>query len=277
MAQVFSLETFGSILSLSALETVLGIDNVIFLSILVGKLPYEQQALARRLGLVLALGMRIGLLLALTWLASLTVPFFTVLDHGVSGRDLVLVVGGLFLIGKSTWEIFAGAEGDQAANEPTASAVQGVARRAFVLVLIQIAVMDIVFSLDSVITAVGMAPPIWVMIIAMFFSMLVMLGFAKAVGDFVNRHPSTKILALAFLVMIGTMLVAEGGGQKIARGYIYAAMGFAFTVEMVNLWMRRREEETAPPTMRTPEQLRRLVVDQAAKIAELEGKLREKS
>ena len=215
--------------------------------------------------------------MTLFWLAGMSAPLFSAFGRDVSIRDLVLICGGIFLIGKSTWEIFAGVEGDNEPNEPTASVVQAVRRRAFVLVLAQIAVMDIVFSLDSVVTAVGMAPQVWIMIVAMICSMLVMLGFAKSVGDFVNRHPSTKVLALAFLVMIGTLLVAEGGGQAIPKGYIYAAMGFAFTVEMVNLWVRRREEEAAPPTMRTPEQLRRLVLEQANRIAELEAKLRGKT
>jgi predicted tellurium resistance membrane protein TerC len=273
----FPLETIGSILSLSALETVLGVDNVIFLSILVGKLPYDQQAKARRIGLVLALGMRIVLLMTLKALSELTQPFITLFEHPISWRDVVLVVGGAFLIGKSSWEIFADVEGTDDTNEPTASTVQAVRRRAFFLVLIQIAVMDIVFSLDSVITAVGMAPPLWVMVTAMFISMLVMLGFAKAVGDFVNNHPSTKVLALAFLVMIGTMLVAEGGGQHIPKGYIYAAMAFAFVVEMVNLWVQGRSEKKAPETVRSPEQMKQLVQKQARRIAELEEKLREKA
>lgn len=236
----FNLETIGSILSLSALETVLGIDNIIFLTILVGKLPTSQQVFARRLGLIGALGTRILLLLTLTWLTGMTKPFFTVFDHGISGRDLVLIIGGGFLIFKSTWEIFGGLESEDPRAPEAAGETLERASRTFILTLLQIVVMDVVFSLDSVITAVGIAPHLSVMITAMFISMLVMLGFAGIIGDFVNRHPSMKVLALSFLILIGTLLVAEGGGQKINKGYIYASMAFAFTVELLNLWLRKR-------------------------------------
>jgi len=218
-----------ALVTLTAMEIVLGIDNVVFLAILVGRLPVDQQPLARRLGLSLALGIRIGLLLAITWIMGLTAPFFSVLGRDVSGRDLILLGGGLFLIAKATWEIYDKVE---AGHEETAA---GAARGAFMLVLIQILLIDIVFSLDSVITAVGMANDIAIMIIAMVLSMLVMLVSAGAVSDFVNRHPSVKILALSFLLLIGVMLVAEGAGSHVNKAYIYFAMAFSLLVEMLNL------------------------------------------
>jgi predicted tellurium resistance membrane protein TerC len=300
MQNLLSLETLGSLLSLAALETVLGIDNIIFLSILVGKLPRSQQTLARRMGLVGALGMRILLLLTLTWLASLTKPFFHVAGHPISGRDLVLIVGGGFLIFKSTWEIFGGLESeDPREDQAEQPGAKEQARRNFVLTLIQIVLMDIVFSLDSVITAVGIAPFLGVMIAAMFLSMLVMLWFAGAIGDFVNRHPSMKVLALSFLILSGTLLVAEGGGQKIPKGYVYASMAFAFTVELLNLWLRKRAQEptelhdmtrharaSSPgpepvaeaigaglPDAERVVELERTVTEQKKRIADLEAKL----
>jgi predicted tellurium resistance membrane protein TerC len=287
MPDFFSLETFGSILTLSALETVLGIDNVIFLSILVSKMPRSQQTAGRRLGLILALGMRICLLLTLTWLASLTSPLFAVSGHPISGRDLVLIIGGGFLIFKSTWEIFGDAEpgNDPKEEEPAALSVEESKKKSknFVLALIQIAVMDIVFSLDSVITAVGLAPRLSVILVAMFISMLLMLGFAKFIGDYVEKHPSMKILALSFLIMIGTLLVAEGGGQHINKGYIYAAMGFAVTVELLNIWLRKRSgkgtdegAEAAPKSApRTPRELEleAKLAAQSQRILELESQI----
>jgi predicted tellurium resistance membrane protein TerC len=283
MPPFFSLETFGSILTLSALETVLGIDNVIFLSILVSKMPRSQQTAGRRLGLILALGMRICLLLTLTWLASLTATLFSVASHPISGRDLVLIIGGGFLIFKSTWEIFGDAEpGNEPKEEPQTLSVEESRKKSknFVFALIQIAVMDIVFSLDSVITAVGLAPQLSVILVAMFISMLLMLGFAKFIGDYVEKHPSMKILALSFLIMIGTILVAEGGGQHINKGYIYAAMGFAVTVELLNIWLRQRSskgegEEKAPEIVKTERELE-LEAQLAAsnkRVAELETQL----
>ena len=218
-----------ALVTLTAMEIVLGIDNVVFLAILVGRLPVDQQPFARRLGLSLALGIRIGLLLAITWIMGLTAPFFSVLGRGVSGRVLSLLGGGLFLIAKATWEIYDKVE---AGHEAAAA---GAARGAFMLVLIQILLIDIVFSLDSVITAVGMANDLAIMIIAMVLSMLVMLVSAGAVSDFVNRHPSVKILALSFLLLIGVMLVAEGAGSHVNKAYIYFAMAFSLLVEMLNL------------------------------------------
>jgi predicted tellurium resistance membrane protein TerC len=223
-----------ALVTLTAMEIVLGIDNVVFLAILVGRLPVDQRPLARRLGLSLALGIRIGLLLAITWIMGLTAPFFEVLGRGISGRDLILLGGGLFLIAKATWEIYDKVE----AGHDEAAA--GTARGAFMLVLIQILLIDIVFSLDSVITAVGMANDLAIMIIAMVLSMLVMLVSAGAVSDFVNRHPSVKILALSFLLLIGVMLVAEGAGSHVNKAYIYFAMAFSLLVEMLNLRYRKK-------------------------------------
>jgi predicted tellurium resistance membrane protein TerC len=223
-----------ALVTLTAMEIVLGIDNVVFLAILVGRLPADQQPLARRLGLSLALGIRIGLLLAITWIMGLTAPFFEVLGRGISGRDLILLGGGLFLIAKATWEIYDKVE----AGHEEAAAV--AARGAFMLVLIQILLIDIVFSLDSVITAVGMANDLAIMIIAMVLSMLVMLVSAGAVSEFVNRHPSVKILALSFLLLIGVMLVGEGLGTHVNKAYIYFAMAFSLLVEMLNLRYRKK-------------------------------------
>jgi predicted tellurium resistance membrane protein TerC len=223
-----------ALVTLTAMEIVLGIDNVVFLAILVGRLPADQQPLARRLGLSLALGLRIGLLLAITWIMGLTAPFFEVLGRGISGRDLILLGGGLFLIAKATWEIYDKVE---AGHEEAAA---GTVRGAFMLVLIQILLIDIVFSLDSVITAVGMANDLAIMIIAMVLSMLVMLVSAGAVSDFVNRHPSVKILALSFLLLIGVMLVGEGLGTHVNKAYIYFAMAFSLLVEMLNLRYRKK-------------------------------------
>ena len=223
-----------ALVTLTAMEIVLGIDNVVFLAILVGRLPTRQQALARRLGVTLALGMRIGLLLMISWIMGLTAPLFSVSGVSVSGRDLILLGGGLFLIAKATWEIYDKVE----AGHDESGAVP--ARGTFLLVLVQILLIDIVFSLDSVITAVGMANEISIMVIAMVGAMLVMLVSAGAVSGFVNRHPSVKILALAFLLLIGVMLVAEGMGTHVAKGYIYFAMAFSLFVEMLNLRYRKK-------------------------------------
>src|SRR5688572_23441116 len=228
-----------ALVTLTAMEIVLGIDNIVFLAILVGRLPVSQQAVARRLGLSLALGIRIGLLLTISWIMGLTEPFFSVLGRGISGRDLILLGGGLFLIAKATREVY---EKVEIGHEELAHAT---ARRTFTLVLIQILLIDIVFSLDSVITAVGMANDIPIMVIAMVLSMIVMLVSAGAVGDFVNRHPSVKILALSFLLLIGVMLVAEGFGTHVNKGYIYFAMAFSLLVEMLNLRYRKKRGSAA--------------------------------
>ncbi len=232
--------TWVSLLTLTIMEIVLGIDNVIFISILVAKLPEKDQKKARQLGLALALILRLGLLFTLSWMMKLTEPLFTmpIVDQGISGRDLILLLGGLFLIGKSAHEIHDklevrhDADGDGVPDPKAASA--------FVLTLVQILLLDIVFSFDSVITAVGMARHISVMVIAMVVAVGVMLIFAGRIGDFVNRHPSVKILALSFLLLIGVMLVAEGMGEHISKGYVYFAMAFALGVEMLNLRMRKK-------------------------------------
>jgi predicted tellurium resistance membrane protein TerC len=218
--------------TLTAMEIVLGIDNVVFIAILVGRLPAEQQAPARQLGLVLALGLRIGLLFAISWMMGLTAPLFRALGHTVSGRDLILLGGGLFLIFKATWEVYDKLE---AVHEERATAGR---RGAFFWVLIQILLLDIVFSLDSVITAVGMANRLSIMVTAMVVAMLVMLLSAGGVSRFIERHPSLTILALAFLLLIGVMLVADGMGSHVEKGYIYFAMAFSLFVEMLNMRYR---------------------------------------
>jgi predicted tellurium resistance membrane protein TerC len=221
------------------MEIVLGIDNVVFIAILVGRLPEAQRERARRLGLILALGIRVGLLFAISWLMGLTAPLVSVLGHGVSGRDLILLGGGLFLIFKATWEIYDKVEASH--HERTAAA----ARAAFALVIFQILLLDIVFSLDSVITAVGMANDLSIMVSAMVIAMLVMLVSAGTVSRFIDSHPSLKILALAFLLLIGVMLVAEGMGTHIEKGYIYFAMAFSLLVELVNMRYRRKQQAAA--------------------------------
>ena len=228
-----------ALLTLSVLEIVLGVDNVVFIAILTSRLPAGQQASARRVGLSLALVIRVGLLFAITWIMSLTRPLFAVLGHEVSGRDLILLGGGLFLIFKATWEIYDKLE-VQHTDTPTARR-----RGAFAAVLVQILVLDIVFSLDSVITAVGMAEHVAIMVAAMVIAMGVMLFSMGAISGFVERHPSVKILALAFLLLIGVMLVAEGFGQHVSKGYIYFAMAFSFIVEMINIRARGKEANDA--------------------------------
>jgi predicted tellurium resistance membrane protein TerC len=230
---LLSAEGWISLVSLSAMEIVLGIDNIIFLSILSGKLPAEQQPKARRLGLILALFLRLGLLLTISWMMRLTAPLFSVLGNEISGRDLILLSGGLFLIGKSVHEIH-----DKLEVEHEQAGVQARGS-SFIAILIQILLLDIVFSLDSVITAVGMAPSIVVMMLAMIIAVGVMLVFAAPIGNFVERHPTMKVLALSFLLLIGVVLVADGLGQHISKGYIYFAMTFAFLVEVINLRVRR--------------------------------------
>jgi predicted tellurium resistance membrane protein TerC len=228
-----------ALVTLSAMEIVLGIDNVVFIAILVGRLPEAQRERARRVGLILALGIRVGLLFAISWLMGLTAPLVSVLGHSVSGRDLILLGGGLFLIFKATWEIYDKVEASH--HERAAAA----ARAAFAWVIFQILLLDIVFSLDSVITAVGMANDLPIMVTAMVIAMLVMLVSAGAVSRFIDGHPSLKILALAFLLLIGVMLVAEGMGTHIEKGYIYFAMAFSLLVELVNMRYRRRQQAAA--------------------------------
>lgn len=219
--------------TLTALEVVLGIDNVVFISILAGKLPRDQQGRARTLGLGLAMFVRVGLLFSLAWLIGLTAPLFGVLGQEISGRDLILIGGGLFLLAKSTHEIhqkLEGEEGHASARVPPS----------FAGVIVQILLIDVVFSLDSVITAVGMVEQISIMVIAVVVAIGLMMVFAGPVSRFVERHPTVKMLALSFLLLIGVVLVAEGFDQHIPRGYIYFAMAFAIGVEMLNLRARRR-------------------------------------
>jgi len=227
-----------SLLTLTALEIVLGIDNIIFLSILVGRLPAEQRNSARRLGLLLAMGTRIALLASLAWIMRLTQPIFEVLGNGISGRDLILILGGLFLLWKSVHEIHASLEGT---DESTSSHPAGKA--SYCGVLIQIAVIDIVFSLDSVITAVGLADHLTVMILAVVIAVGVMMFAAKAIGDFVDANPTIKMLALSFLVLVGVTLIADGFDTHIPKGYIYFAMAFSLVVEMINIRMRRKTDQ----------------------------------
>jgi predicted tellurium resistance membrane protein TerC len=227
-------DTYVSLVTLTAMEVVLGIDNIVFISILTGKLPLAEQPKARRLGLSLALVMRLGLLFTLSWVMGLTAPWFTLFGKGFSGRDLILLGGGLFLIAKATHEIY-----DKLEVAHEAEATAGGTHR-FGLILAQILALDIVFSLDSVITAVGMAQHVSIMVIAMVVAVGLMLVFASAIGDFVNRHPSMKILALSFLLLIGIMLVVDGMGQHVGKGYIYFAMVFSLAVELLNMRLRKR-------------------------------------
>lgn len=219
-------------LTLTLLELVLGIDNVIFISILSGKLPPDQQSRARFIGLALALVMRVLLLFSLTWVMSLTEPLFSIFGYEISGRDLILLIGGLFLIGKSTHEIHGSLEGDEAEGSKRIYA-------GFAGVIVQIMLLDIVFSLDSVITAVGMVSNIWIMIAAVIVSIIAMMLFAGPIGSFVQRHPTVKMLALSFLLLIGVALIAEAFQQKIPKGYIYFAMAFSVMVELLNMRLRR--------------------------------------
>ena len=232
MEWITSPEAWIALLTLTVLEIVLGIDNVVFISILAGKLPPEQQAKARRLGLGLAMFMRIALLFSITLIIKLTAPLFTVLGEEISGRDLVLIVGGLFLLTKSTREIHERLEGDE--HETSVKA-----RPSLTSTLIQIMLLDIVFSLDSVITAVGMAEDLGVMVAAVVIAVGFMMVFAGPVSAFVDRHPTVKMLALSFLLLIGLALIADGLNQHIPKGYIYFAMAFSVGVEILNLRMKK--------------------------------------
>jgi predicted tellurium resistance membrane protein TerC len=236
MAWLTDPQIWIAFLTLSLLELVLGIDNIIFVSILSGKLPPKDQPRARFIGLSLALVMRVLLLLSLSWVMGLVHPLFTVLGQHVSGRDLILLIGGLFLIFKSTHEIHGSLEGSE--GEASRKAYSG-----FSAVIVQIMLLDIVFSLDSVITAVGMVDNVWVMIAAVVVSIIAMMLFAGKIGAFVQRHPTIKMLALAFLLMIGITLIAEGMEFHIPKGYIYFAMAFSVFVEMLNIRLRKK---TAP-------------------------------
>ena len=249
---IFLPEAWLALVTLTALEIVLGIDNIIFLTILVGRLPEHQRQRGRVIGLGLAMGTRIALLLSLAWMMKLVEPWFTVLGEEISGRDVILILGGLFLLFKSTMEIHEALEG------PEEEAQEGVAKAgaSFLSIVIQIAIIDIVFSLDSVITAVGMANQIPVMVLAIVIAVGVMMFAAKPIGDFVDLHPTIKMLALSFLVLIGFALVGEGLDLHIPQGYIYFAMAFSLSVEMVNMRLRARA--------RKPVELRKWVEEDAA-------------
>ena len=220
--------------TLTALELVLGIDNIIFISILVDKLPPAKREFARRLGLFMAMFMRIGLLLVLAWIVGLVEPLFTVMGKGISGRDLILILGGLFLIWKSTSEVHQSLEGEEESHG--ASAVKAT----LTSVILQIMVIDLVFSLDSIITAVGMVDDVRIMIAAVIASVGLMMLFAGPIGRFVSNHPTIKMLALSFLVVVGVVLVAEGFGHHVPKGYVYFAMAFSLGVEMLNIKLRKR-------------------------------------
>jgi predicted tellurium resistance membrane protein TerC len=230
--------------TLTALEIVLGIDNIIFISILVGRLPKEQQARGRTFGLALAMVTRILLLLSITWVMGLSAELFSIAGRGISGRDLILFGGGLFLLAKSTLEIHNGLEGESEQREV------GGGRASFGSIIAQIAIIDIVFSLDSVITAVGMADHVEVMIAAVVVAVLVMMFLAGPIGNFVDRHPTIKMLALAFLILIGVALIGEGLGFHIPKGYIYFAMAFSVAVEMLNMQVRKRMTSESPVKLR---------------------------
>ena len=230
---ISSPEAWIALVTLTSLEIVLGIDNIIFISILVGRLPAKQRDKGRTIGLALAMIARILLLLSLTWVMGLTEPLFKLLSYEISGRDLILILGGLFLLAKSTHEIHNSLEGEEESNK-------SLAKVSFISVLIQIAILDIVFSLDSVITAVGLAKNIEVMILAIVIAVGVMMLSAKALGEFVDSHPTIKMLALSFLILIGVSLIGEGFEMHIPKGYIYFAMAFSIGVELLNMKLRKR-------------------------------------
>lgn len=231
------MEIVIALLTLVALEIVLGIDNIIFISILSGKLPKEKQKKARLTGLVAAMIMRILLLFSLSLIMKLTAPLFTLLGNEISGRDLILIIGGLFLIGKSTFEIHEKLEGEDEEQSVGKKVIS------FTGIIIQIMILDIVFSLDSVITAIGMTDMLWVMITAVVLSVIFMMFTSGAVSDFVHKHPTVKILALSFLLLIGVTLIADGLGQHISKGYIYFAMAFSVFVEMINIKIRTKRSK----------------------------------
>ena len=237
-------EAWIALATLTALEIVLGIDNIIFISIVVGRLPEERRNSARIIGLALAMITRIMLLLSLAWMMRLTNPLFTILNQEISGRDIIMILGGLFLLWKSTQEIWESLEG---AEEPEAQASMF---SKYWMILGQIAIIDIIFSLDSVITAVGMADDVPVMVIAIVIAVGVMMVAAKSIGEFVDAHPSIKMLALSFLILVGVVLIGDGLDMHVPKGYIYFAMGFSVMVEMLNIRVRRKQID--PVVLRNP-------------------------
>ena len=233
---LLSPEIWIAFFTLTALELVLGIDNIIFISILVDKLPKEKQEVARKIGLFLAMFMRIGLLLVLSWIVGLTEPLLTLFGYGISGRDMILIAGGLFLIWKSTGEVHQLLEGEEGSESAKVAS-------SFAGVIAQIIVIDLVFSLDSIITAVGMVSEVGVMIAAVVASVGLMMLFARSIGEFVSNHPTIKMLALSFLVVVGVVLIADGFGHHVPKGYIYFAMAFSVIVEMLNIRFRKRAKQ----------------------------------
>jgi predicted tellurium resistance membrane protein TerC len=242
LEQFLTTENLIALLTLTSLEIVLGIDNIVFISILTGKLPAEQRAKARTLGLAMAMLMRIVLLLAISWVMGLVQPLFGVFGQEISGKDLILFIGGLFLVAKATHEIHERMEGEA----PTKDGVR--AHPSFASVITQITLLDIVFSLDSVITAVGMAQHVGTMIAAVVIAVIVMMIFSSKVSNFIERHPTLKMLALSFLILIGVMLIAESVGQHVDKGYIYFAMAFSLVVEILNIraHVKKRQHQMPP-------------------------------
>lgn len=238
MDLLFTPESLIALLTLTSLEIVLGIDNIIFLTILVDRLPSHQRAYARNIGLGLAMITRLGLLFSLSWIMSLTETLFSIMDQAISGRDIILLAGGLFLIWKSTHEIHQSIEGISEGEPETSSVKQST--KYFFFILGQIAIIDVVFSLDSVITAVGLVDQLWVMVSAVVLAVIVMMFAARPIGEFVSNHPTLKVLALSFLILIGVSLVADGLDFHIPKGYIYFAMAFSLIVEMLNSRLRKR-------------------------------------
>ncbi|WP_028115338.1 TerC family protein [Ferrimonas senticii] len=241
---IYSPEAWIALATLTSLEIVLGIDNIIFISILVGRLPAHQRDFARRVGLGLAMLTRLALLFSLSWVMGLTDPLFTVMEQAISGRDIILIGGGLFLLAKATHEIHNSLEGEEEAQTGATGAAN------LGMILVQIAILDVVFSLDSVITAVGLADQLMVMAIAIIIAVGVMLFSAKAIGEFVDSHPTVKMLALSFLVLVGMTLIAEGFDVHIPKGYVYFAMAFSVVVELLNLRLRKGKVE--PVQLRKP-------------------------
>lgn len=249
-------EAWIALATLTGLEIVLGIDNIIFISILVGRLPEESREKARKIGLALAMLSRLALLFSITWVMGLTKNIFTIFSHGISGRDIILIGGGLFLLAKSTHEIHNSLEGVEEEGQSTAAASYG-------MVLVQIAVLDVVFSLDSVITAVGLAKHVSLMAIAIIIAVGVMLLAAKSIGDFVDAHPTVKILALSFLILVGVTLIIEGFDGHVPKGYIYFAMAFSVIVEMLNIKLRKKRAK--------PVELRKKITESVPSFSEEEA------